>query len=223
MICHHYKCIYVHIPKTAGQSIEHVFLNLLGLSWDTRSPLLLRPNKNKKLGPPRLAHLKANEYLKYKYISKDLFDAYFKFAFVRNPWSRVVSFYNYRKYYRFFSFNRFVTQHIKKIKDKDSWFFGPQYEYIQDKNGQQLVDFIGKFENLQNDFDLICERLNLGTIVLPHINKPKNMYNIFRLFPNDNGRKRHYSEYYNAETKDIVGEVYRVDIEKFDYSFEVIN
>lgn len=116
-----------------------------------------------------------------------------------------------------------MTQHIKKIKDKDSWFFGPQYEYIQDKNGQQLVDFIGKFENLQNDFDLICERLNLGTIVLPHINKPKNMYNIFRLFPNDNGRKRHYSEYYNAETKDIVGEVYRVDIEKFDYSFEVIN
>ena len=223
MICHHYKCIFVHIPKTAGQSIEYVFLSLLGLSWDTRSPLLLRPNENKKLGPPRLAHLKANEYLKYKYISQDLFDAYFKFAFVRNPWSRVVSFYNYRRYYRLFSFRSFVRNHLKKIRDKDHWFFAPQCEFVHDQNGQQLVDFIGKFENLQNDFDLVCNRLDLGTITLPHINKPKKTNLIFKIFNIGDDKKCHYSEYYDDETRYIVEEAYRADIVKFNYSFETAN
>lgn len=114
MICHHHKCIFIHIPKTAGQSIEHVFLDLLGLTWETRAPLLLRFNDRKELGPPRLAHLKANDYVNFKYISEELFNSYFKFSFVRNPWSRLVSFYNYRKYYLFYNFKYFVMKHLEK-------------------------------------------------------------------------------------------------------------
>ena len=65
MISHHQKCVFVHIPKNAGQSIEHVFINLLELTWETRAPLLLRRNEHPELGPLRLAHLKAEEYVKY--------------------------------------------------------------------------------------------------------------------------------------------------------------
>lgn len=208
MICHHYKCIFIHIPKTAGQSVEHVFLNLLGLTWETRAPLLLRFNDNKKLGPPRLAHLKASDYLKYKYISEDLFNSYFKFSFVRNPWSRLVSFYNYRKYFLLYNFKSFVMKHLeKKIWKKDYWFIGPQYEFLYDDNGKILVDFVGKFENLQNDFDKICNSINIAKTKLPHINKSnQNILNtILDIIPAQKGKnKKSYSEYYDKESEEYV-------------------
>ena len=104
MLSQKYKCIFVHIPKVAGQSIEHAFLDLHGLTWDERALLLLRQNKDPKAGPPRLAHLKASEYVSCGHITQELFDSYFKFSFVRNPWSRVVSItfhYFYRNYCSF--------------------------------------------------------------------------------------------------------------------------
>jgi hypothetical protein len=77
MLCHHDRCIFVHVPKTAGQSIEHVFLDRVGLTWETRAPLLLRPNDQPRLGPPRLAHLKAREYVACKYVTPEQFAGYF--------------------------------------------------------------------------------------------------------------------------------------------------
>lgn len=217
MICHKYKCIFVHIPKTAGQSIEHVFLNLLGLSWEEREPLLLKFNYDKNLGPPRLAHLKAQEYLKYNYISQSMFDSYFKFSFVRNPWSRIVSFYNYRRYYQLFSFKHFVTKKLKnKILERDYWFIGPQYEFIMNHNGDIIVDYIGRFENLQNDFDVICNALGLKDVKLPHVNKAREASFMQKFFRKS---KRHYSEYYDKETKEIVENAYKKDIQIFNYSF----
>lgn len=217
MICHKYKCIFVHIPKTAGQSIEHVFLNLLGLSWEEREPLLLKFNYDKNLGPPRLAHLKAQEYLKYNYISQSMFDSYFKFSFVRNPWSRIVSFYNYRRYYQLFSFKHFVTKRLKnKILERDYWFIGPQYEFIMNHNGDIIVDYIGRFENLQNDFNVICNALGLKDVKLPHVNKAREASFMQKFFRKS---KRHYSEYYDKETKEIVENAYKKDIQIFNYSF----
>lgn len=221
MICHQHKCIFVHIPKTAGQSVEHVFLDLLGLTWETRAPLLLRFNDKKELGPPRLAHLKANDYLKYKYISEDLFNSYFKFSFVRNPWSRLVSFYNYRKYYMFYNFKSFVMKHLEKnIWKKDYWFIGPQYEYLYDDNGNILVDFIGKFENLQKDFNHVCNNTNIPETKLPHINKSDSKtLNTFLNFIAIQRKKNHYCDYYDLESKEHVENLYKNDIAYFKYEF----
>ena len=104
MISHHHKCIFIHIPKTAGQSIEHCFIRSLGLTWETRAPLLLRYNDRPELGPPSLAHLKYSEYSEYKYITEEQIQTYFKFAFIRNPWSRLVSIYKYMGQWFFFFF-----------------------------------------------------------------------------------------------------------------------
>ena len=57
MISHHHKCVFIHIPKNAGQSIENLFLELLNLTWETKAPLLLRPNDCLELGPRYLTTL----------------------------------------------------------------------------------------------------------------------------------------------------------------------
>ena len=53
MLSHQDKCLFVHIPKAAGQSVESIFVQRSGLTWQTRDALLLRPNKEPEQGPPR--------------------------------------------------------------------------------------------------------------------------------------------------------------------------
>ena len=217
MICHHKKCIFVHIPKTAGQSIEHVFLNLLNLKWETRAPLLLRYNDRPELGPPRLAHLKADEYVRYKYLTQEMFDDYFKFSFVRNPWDRLISIYKYLDFSHKFEFKSFLMNVFKnRVWQEQYWFIGPQSDFVCSEDGKLIVDFIGKFENLQNDFYKICQNIGLPSTELPYVNKSKKA-----ITPSIHPKKivkyiwyqfkgRHiphfsrYQEYYDSESCELV-------------------
>lgn len=234
MICHHYKCLFVHIPKNAGQSIENVFLNLLDLKWETRAPLLLRHNDRPELGPPRLAHLKADEYVRFKYLSQEMFDDYFKFAFVRNPWSRMVSFYNYLGFNKKCDFKTFLVKEFKNRIFKDRfWFVGPQSDFLYSADGKLLVNYIGRFEDLQNGFDYVCKEINLPQTALPHVNKSKNSHTLSSFNPKKVARNllyrckekkissyANYQDYYDIESKNCVADLYQKDIELFNYNFE---
>ncbi|NIA68516.1 sulfotransferase family protein [Pelagibius litoralis] len=238
MISHHHKCVFVHIPKNAGQSIEHVFLELLGLTYETRAPLLMRPNDKPELGPPRLAHLKWHEYVGCKYMTQEQFDSYFKFAIVRNPWDRAVSIYKYSGHHKKCSFRDFVHNHLPGSMWQDRhWFVGPQTDFICDRDGKLAVDFLGRFENLKSDFKKICAHVGLPPIDVPRVNvsqtrpaasqdqpegtalsklkrfwrRPGNQ--VFPTFKN-------FREYYDAETRDLVARLYRPDIDRFGYRFE---
>lgn len=232
MICHHHKCIFIHIPKNAGQSIEHVFIELLGLTWKTRAPLLLRSNDKPELGPPRLAHLKASEYVQFKYLNQEIFDQYFKFCFVRNPWSRTVSIYKYFGYDKKMDFKSFLLGEFKdKIFEEERWFVGPQSDFIYAEDGKSLVDFIGRFEDLQGGFNFVCKKIGLPPTKVPHINESKSRNNITRPNPKiKNLLRAHkmakipahqkWQDYYDAESIDCVSRLYEKDIELFKYDFE---
>ena len=143
----------------------------------------------------------------------------FSFALVRNPWDRCVSAFkylsnggncgndkkdaeNFLSVYQndFLGFirHKFSNAFLKQVH------FKPQYKWICDDNDNVLVDLVGKFENLQEDFDKLCDTIDVPRQQLPHENATKH---------------KHYTEYYDDETRSIVAEKYAKDIEYFGYEF----
>lgn len=217
MVSHHFRCVFVHVPKTAGQSIEQVFLDALGRTWETRAPLLMRYNPDPGLGPPLLAHLKAREYVLHGYVDQETFQEYFTFGFVRNPWDRMVSLYRQFGYEEKCSFRNFLLNvFTHDISRKRYWFVCPQVEYLHDERGKSLVDFIGRYENLQNDFKKICVTIGLPDVQLPHVNDSHHRRNAREETPR---KCVEWRDCYDNECIDFVSEFYKKDIECFDYVF----
>lgn len=230
MICKPFKCIFVHIPKAAGQSIELFFLNRLGLNRDNetdRQQLLLTDNDDPSRGTEKLSHLSAVEYVSGGYVSQQDFDQFYKFSFVRNPWSRLVSEYRYRNFLSHRSFKDFVMNKLPKPgwDDKYRHVMG-QTKMLYNENGLLLVDFVGKFEHLQRDFTKVCEHLEFSDCALPHVNSSDKRSRELRrktrnfLYQNKESDLARYDEFYDDETRDFVANLYQADIQNFNYTFE---
>lgn len=227
MISHLHKTIFVHVPKVAGQSIEHMFLQELGLDWDQRASLLLRKKLMNEEGPERLAHLTAKEYTSLGYIEPQKFNTYFKFSFVRNPYKRVLSFYNFLGYSRVISLKTFIEKVIpKKIEERD-FFFLSQYEYLYDDNGTLLVDYVGKLESIKTDIKSVILRTGLKNASLPHVNKSKGEWKraIKILIMNPalftklsfGNYKKSFEAQFTEEMKSKVANLYPLDFKVFNY------
>jgi hypothetical protein len=172
MICKEYKYVFIHIPKVAGQSIEQFFLDLVGLTWKDRSPLLLRHNPDPASGPSRLAHLTASEYVSCGHLTQAEFDSFYKFSFVRNPWDRLVSEYEFRCHHYQRDFKSFLFRNLPSPGHSDAYrHILPQYRFVYDERETKLVDFVGRFEILESDFRCICENLGIKDARLPRRNR----------------------------------------------------
>ena len=191
MICEKYNCIFIHVPKTGGSSIEHALDPNVKL--DTVSLL------GRILGNTELVdkHAKAK---KYAGSNK------FKFGFVRNPWDWAVSYYKFYKIVALYNedFKCFLENILPSIDIDD------QYSYLEG------VDFVGRFENLQDDFDKVCDKIGMPRTKLPHTNTTKYIKKSGGGWELDN---KHYTEYYDEITKDIIAKVFKRDIEYFGYKF----
>lgn len=227
MICREFNCLFVHVPKTAGQSIEQFFMDLLKLDWDQdRETLLLQANDDPEKGTEKLAHLSASEYVECGYISREDFTGFFKFSFVRNPWARILSEYRYRNYFQHRSFRDFVLNKLPGPGWDDKYrHVMPQYDMLHDSQGNLLVDFVGRFETLQQDFAHVCQRLGIADSTLPHRNKSdKKSRDLKRkvrnwLFMNGENELQSMADFYDDETRQAVARYYRNDIEAFGYQF----
>ena len=202
MIDHKHKFIFVHIPKTAGQSIE------IALDGYEQMSKLWGIEKDGTV----LQHLTASDIMKRFNIK--IFNNYFKFSFVRNPFSKCVSEYkwdrivckpmDFKSWVKFELSNLINNSRSKSIHERRRMHNTPQHDFIYDTDDQLLVDFVGKFENLQKDFDTACGKIGIPQQQLPHALKSKT---------------KHYTEYYDDETREIVAELYAKDIELFEYKF----
>jgi chondroitin 4-sulfotransferase 11 len=198
MISHSKKFIFIRTAKTASTSILEI-LNEYGIENIEIKDYEYDPN-----------HL-SSKHIK-ECVGNKIFYSYFKFSFVRNPFSRIVSMWMMNKDYHKDTPN--FRNYVKSIPTlewmpnqgnhprppREVWLkkYSSMYNYTKE------CDFIGKLENLQQDFNIICDKIGIPQQVIPHENSTKH---------------KHYTEYYDDATKQIVAEKYAKDIEYFGYEF----
>ena len=217
LLSHRYQFLFVHIAKTGGTSVRGA---LNALRW--RDPLYylsfpahkISGLTGHKLGLkfPRHAHIiAAKEMLPATY-----FDCLYKFGFVRNPWDLQVSSFHHIKRERpealnghtdFKSFMQFKFDPDRPYQYHIETSLSLQSDYLIDLHGNLCVDFMGRYENLQNDFDTVCQKIGIKAKQLPKYRVANN-------------RKSDYRSYYDSETLDLVGEHFKRDIELLEYGYE---
>ena len=198
LISHKHKFITIDIPKTGTTSINHSLLPLLGIE-----DIFSYPNfRLQKIQTQAKAIQDSMRHSTYSQILAKFLNVqnYFRFCFVRNPWDRILSFYLFKKHNAVnkipqdMSFKDFLSLNLSED-------FPCQYFYI---DGFHDFSFVGRFENLQQDFNAVCDKIGIPQQQLPHKNKTNH---------------KHYTEYYDDETREIVAEKYARDIESFGYKF----
>jgi hypothetical protein len=149
------------------------------------------------------------------------FNNYFKFAFVRNPWDRLVSAYFFlkrggmnpadaswaqRALSKCPDFDTFVKNWLTAKNIYSGVHFIPQYEFLC-IGGVPVVDFLGRFESLAHDFEIIKNKLGIQA----------------KLLRTNSSVRKSYEHYYTDETREIVRKVYEIDVQLFAYEFEGID
>ncbi len=245
-ISHKHKTIFIHVPRTGGSSIEKA-LGIYGRNNDGANECCIEIlfGLSSTIYLQHLTILEIQDRMTKDPGGKDLFREYFKFAFIRNPYDRIISEYFYSEevknlnlmelltdvthsgksrakilyrarydnhtfmgQWKRLSFREFLLNVALPNKDKSidkdlDRHFKNQRTFLTDRKGKLMVDFVGRFENLEEDFGKICSRFGLKG-ELSKINRT---------------RHRNYAHYYDDETRRLVHDLYREDIEAFGYSF----
>ena len=212
-ISHAHKCIFIHIPKTGGTSIETSFNMFHSWKDENLDAMfgLIQPERLQMLGLKSnfLQHLTWQEL--QLLVPANIIENYFSFAWVRNPWDRMVSVFSKKDPNLLQQAasvgikldNIDFEEFIDKIAKIEHAHLRPQHEFILDEDGLPLVDFIGYFERFPEDFHILCERLGVS----------------FDLLYKNSSNHLDYRSYYNTKTRKLVAERYSADISYFSYTF----
>ena len=199
---HHF--IFTAIPKTGTHSVrralrEHLAANdmeQVALFVDRRLPF-------EDLAKLQHGHLTLRQIRPH--LGDHAFASFFKFAFVRNPYDRFVSYCAFmtRDGGEFAMNPLAAMKHILfRLKPEHHILFRPQHEFITDDNGALLTDYIGRVEDMQAGYDGVCRRLGLPSRGLERVN---------------HSRRGDFRQYYDEELREGVRDFYRYDFELLGY------
>ena len=206
IISHQHRFVFAAIPKTGTHSVrqalrEHLSdddLEQVGLFVNKRFPF-------EELAAIKHGHISLQQIRPF--LGDDAFGAYFKFAFVRNPFDRFISYCAFmtRADGAFLKNPQQVMRYIlHEARPVQHVLFQPQHSFVTDADGTLLADHVGRVEDMQGSFDAICERLNLPGATLEQVNS---------------SRRGSYRDYYDDALIDDVAQLYRRDLELFGYGF----
>ena len=189
-INHKHKFIFIHVPKNAGTSIRNSF-NINGY--------------DKKVVSRRYPHSTCSEIKKY--CGEEVWNSYYRFAFVRNPFDRLVSFYHFHKsnqYKHKVGRERAYTQTFKEwvMNTKDKNVIQTQSDYLDEQ-----INFIGCYEDLQKDFNSVCNQIGIPSYERPHYNQSQH---------------EHWSTFWDDELNEYILDKYQRDFQNFAYSINVV-
>ena len=182
-----YKFCFIHIEKNAGTSIRDALSKSLKIKH-FKSRFYFGPMRGR-------GGQTARDYISA--LGKEKYEDFFSFAIVRNPYARLVSWYKYDSF-GFDNFEDWLKYFFENVE-------GKQTDYLRDFSGNIAVDFIGRLENLQSDFDTITRRIGIDPIILER----KNV----------STKKVSYREFYSTKLRDIVEYELKEELDMFDYKF----
>ena len=197
MISTRYKFIFIHVPKTAGNSIQAI---LKQYSEDKINNIKVKGEKvvqNFYVSNPQLKTSKHSPLNQYYYGWKKEFgdiDQYIKFGTIRNPWDRAISYYFFRSKDKRFNKKSFLNSLTRQS----------MFNFFQIDGKLDEIDYFIRFENIQSDYDIVCDKIGIPRTKLPKLNKTKH---------------ESYTKYYDKEMIEIVAKKYKDDLKNFGYKF----
>ena len=220
LVSHKYKFIFLKSMKTASSSVfsfftpyclspealkffdyEKNYKSIKGFTGPTEYGIVGREKKYLK-HPLHVYAKHARNYVNS--LSANMWNKYFKFTTIRNPWDLCVS--------RYFFYINFYGQKIKfnKFIRKMHKLGNTSYPFYR-INGKYVCDFYIRYEQLKDDIAKVCDILGITDY---------NFNNLISKNSSHRPKNLHYSEMYNEETKKLVANLYAADIKKFNYKFE---
>jgi hypothetical protein len=206
IVSHRHRFVFLAVPRTGSQSVRLALRPHLDpddweqAAWITDRRLPVPALASIGHGHIDAAHARAS-------LDPAMWRSYFKFAFVRNPWDRFISAAFARNARRpLFLSNPagYLKLLLRSPRVREDPLFRPQQSFLADDTGAPAIDFIGRFETFQRDFDFVCARLGLAPAPLSRVHA--SMHD-----PS--------AQYYDDELKGQVDEFYEEDIRRFGYSF----
>jgi hypothetical protein len=201
MISFQKRFLFVHIPKTAGNSIQSV---LRDYSEDELVALREEQDGVERFGlrNPKYKIKKHSTLAEYRAALGEMeFGNLYKFTCVRNPWERMISLY-------FTPTQNAAAWDRKKFRKVIAKAL-PVSDYLRlnerENDPFENVDYIMRFENLEDDFRTVCAALDISSTILPKYNR---------------SNREHYSKYYDDELRELVRARFAVEIKRFVYTFE---
>lgn len=206
IVSHLHRYIFVAMPKTGTHAVRQALREHLGP--DDIEQVGLFVNKRfpfDEVAQIRHGHLSVRQVRPY--LGDEVCDRYFKFSFVRNPFDRFVSYCAFmtRQHGAFERDPQGTMRRILfELKPHDHVHFQPQYTLLTNDAGAVEMDAIGRVERMQESYDAICARIGIPARALDKVNS---------------SRRGDYRQYYDQALIDGVAELYRGDLERFDYTF----